>query len=566
MTDAKERVLNRLFLAFLALTFVLFSASVFKHLSYPLLWNDEGDTAMFATRVLEYGFPKVFDGKNIVYVHPVDIKIGVTDFGMFIADPILSYYLAVPGAWLAEKAVDIYDKTLLFRLPFTLIGLLGVAVMALGAANLFERGRPGRPLFLALFFLFSLLSISLALHLREARYSPPTILFFSCFLYVYIKHRLLNETSFRVYLGVSVFMLFLVFNVFHPLYFITIASVGLYELLALLKKMREERGAGRGFALPSASDLKHFVPLLISVLTVAPLLFVFKTILVVATMTSGVGGFIPERFLGNLQFVLSYFARHEFLYVALLMKAALAVLVLRMRARGAALPGKAAKKVRVSNFLTFFFIVHVVVTAATPVVFTRYFIVLQPVLTVIMLLDAFSAFELMGGGQKGGERKWQAALLASSAVLMVIALSGKAEDIKGYAYELTHQYKGPLDFVVPYVIENYERPEDLIIAANYEEASLMYYLKSMVIIGFIGVNLEEDMKETPDLIIHRDFWPDIPYPFPALLAKAEYGKVALPVRDYRVNNIPDLHNPIRHLYRTPAPRTDGERMTIFVRK
>ncbi|MBE7414632.1 MAG: hypothetical protein HS130_05125 [Deltaproteobacteria bacterium] len=119
---------------------------------------------------------------------------------------------------------------------------------------------------------------------------------------------------------------------------------------------------------------------------------------------------------------------------------------------------------------------------------------------------------------------------------------------------------------MPFVLENYERPEDIIIATNYEEASLMYYTKSMVIIGFIGINLTEDMKETPDIIIHRDFWPNIPYPFPALLQKAEYGKVAFPVRDYQVNNIPDLHNSTRHLYKTRTPRTEAENMTIFVRK
>ncbi len=52
----------------LALLAVLFSISLFKNISYPLLWCDEGDTAMYATRVLEYGYPKVHDGKNVLYV------------------------------------------------------------------------------------------------------------------------------------------------------------------------------------------------------------------------------------------------------------------------------------------------------------------------------------------------------------------------------------------------------------------------------------------------------------------------------------------------------------------
>lgn len=565
MQNVKEKKLNRLFVALAAVMVVLFSITLFKHLSYPLLWNDEGDTAMFATRVLEYGFPKVYDGKNVVYVHPVDIKIGVNKFGMFVADPILIYYLAAPGAWLAEKAADVYDKTLLFRLPFALAGLIGAFVMAIAGAGLFEKGRPGRLLFIALFFLFATLSVSLALHLREARYYSPLVLFSAILFYFYFKHRLLGESGYRAYFAVSVFMLFLVYNTFYPLYFMLLASIGLYEIFTLLGKMRMERARGRAFAAPGLRDLKPFVPLIVSFITVIPLMIFFRTI-EVALLKGSTVGFSMERYIANLRFIFGYFAKHEFLYIALMMKAALAFVLLRGRITGEALPEGTARKVSASNFLTLFFLVHVFVTAATPLMFTRYFIVLLPVVTVIMLLDAFAVFEIAKKFPGTSRKALQGALVAASAALFILGLAGKAGDLLGRAYELTHQYKGPLDFVVPFVIENYERPEDIIIATNYEEASLMYYTKSMVIIGFIGINLTEDMKETPDVIIHRDFWPHIPYPFPALLQKAEYVKVAFPVRDYQVNNIPDLHITPRHLYRTRTPRTASESMAIFVRK
>jgi hypothetical protein len=53
--------------ALASLCAVLFAAWVLKHLSYPLLWNDEAETAMYAERILEFGYPKVHDGRNVVF-------------------------------------------------------------------------------------------------------------------------------------------------------------------------------------------------------------------------------------------------------------------------------------------------------------------------------------------------------------------------------------------------------------------------------------------------------------------------------------------------------------------
>ncbi|MBE7414633.1 MAG: hypothetical protein HS130_05130 [Deltaproteobacteria bacterium] len=443
MHNVKEKNLDRILIAVAALMVALFSVTLFKHLSYPLLWNDEGDTAMFATRVLEYGFPKVYDGKNVVYVHPVDIKIGVNEFGMFVADPILIYYLAAPGAWLAEKAAGVYDKTLLFRLPFALAGLLGAFVMALAGAGLFEKGRPARPLFMALFFLFAALSVSLALHLREARYYSPLVLFSAVLFYSYFKHRLLGESGYKPYFAVSVFMLFLVYNTFYPLYFMLLASIGLYEIFTLSGKMRRERAPGRALAPPGLKDLKPFVPLIVSFITVIPLMIFFRTI-EVALLKGSTVGFSMERYIANLQFIFGYFAKHEFLYIALLMKAALAFVLIPGRISGETLPEATAKKASASNFLTLFFLVHVFVTAATPLMFTRYFIVLLPVVTVVMLLDAFTVFEITKKYPGTSRKAWQGGLIAASAALFILGLAGKAWDRRGAPTSSPTSTRGPL--------------------------------------------------------------------------------------------------------------------------
>src|SRR6185436_20880908 len=45
----------------------LFLISIFKNISFPLFWADESMTAIGTERVLEYGYPKVHDGKNVFY-------------------------------------------------------------------------------------------------------------------------------------------------------------------------------------------------------------------------------------------------------------------------------------------------------------------------------------------------------------------------------------------------------------------------------------------------------------------------------------------------------------------
>ncbi len=558
---------NRLLLILAATLAIIFFASIFRHLSYPLLWNDEGDTAMFASRILEYGIPKVHDGKNILHVHPVtDMDLVVNKkWDMYTADTVLTYYWAVPGAWLARKVEDIYDKTFLFRAPFALSGFLGVLIMGLTAASLFERGRPGKPFLLALFFLFSTISVSLALHMKDARSYSPIMLLSAVVLYFYINHRVIDRFSFRLHTSTLVILLLCIYHNFYPLYIVFLAFLGLYESLRLIGNCRKRRGVGQAFATPGIRDFKYFVPIILSVLSVLPFVIAFNTIQLIMA-GSAVGN---SSYLKNLAFIFGYFTGHEFLYLAVFAKAALLILLAGGRASGTPLSKDISRRVRASDFLTLFFLVHVFAIAGTPWLYTRYFIVLQPVLTIILLLDSFTVFELLGMSDEAPRRKWRAAFVAASAAIFVFTTVGKAEDLKGRAHELTHQYKGPLDFAIPFIKENYPNTEDLVIATNVEEASLMYYLGSKVIIGFIWNNIVEDLKETPDVIIYRRHWGGwyVQNLFQQrLLEKADYMPVVFPVIDYPVNNIPDLHFRTRHLYRTPVATNYSEALTIHIRK
>ncbi len=140
----------------------------------------------------------------------------------------------------------------------------------------------------------------------------------------------------------------------------------------------------------------------------------------------------------------------------------------------------------------------------------------------------------------------------------------KFEGIKGYFYELTHKYKGPMDFFVEYVVENYPSSEDIIIATNYEEYVLMYYLGSRVVVGYVGNNLEEDLKVTPDIVLVRKNRPNFINELSSFLKKGNYKEVTLDVYDYQVNNIPEMTLPLRHLFATPKTDRQEEKLSFYI--
>src|SRR6266542_6993459 len=101
----------------LGVLFFIFCLSLFKNISYPLIWNDESETIMMATRVLEFGYPKVHDGKNTVFMMPVNHLDSVDNFRVgynkkydaFIGNTWGMYYVGAIGAYIANITDDIYQ-------------------------------------------------------------------------------------------------------------------------------------------------------------------------------------------------------------------------------------------------------------------------------------------------------------------------------------------------------------------------------------------------------------------------------------------------------------------------
>ena len=173
--------------------------------------------------------------------------------------------------------------------------------------------------------------------------------------------------------------------------------------------------------------------------------------------------------------------------------------------------------------------------------FTRYLIYMQPVLAIIAIFDFIYLLNIFSEPNS---------TIAKGQVLLVVIFTGlfslpfinNIPFIKGHIYEMTNQYKGPLDFTIPYIKANYPKPEDLTIATNYEETSYMYYLKSKVIVGFVGNNLPEDTAFQPDIISYRQsLGSNFAGVFNLYLKRANYTRTSFPGKDIPVNNIPELN-------------------------
>lgn len=557
----REKILKRA----LVLLVALFAAGLFKNIAYPLIWQDESETVMFADRILHYGYPKVHDAKNTVCMPTMDDNIADKRTDAYIGASCWGhFYFAAIGAWFATFVSGIYAKTALLRIPFALIGCAGLALMTIAASGAFPGDRVKKLIFLCLFVFFEILSVPLVLHMKEARYYPMLIFLAGAIFYVYLNYRFFKKINRLVYIAGTASLLAATFHTYTPAYPILAASIGLYELVLFLKSRR----------------LKDFLinisPLAISLVPAIPSALYFR-IFETYKGCSDLYNMDVHRF-AILQYHAIVFFKFFYRYDFLALAAGIKCFSLYARYRYAAVPGNfidegLGLKMRVSDFLTLFFIVYFLTIINVPLAFfyQRFFIALQPVLTIVMLLDLFIIISLLPRPIiNKANLKTNTALLCLSAIFL-FNMSDRIEPIKGRIYEIFHQYKGPLDYAIPYIKENYKDTANLVIATNYEEFSYMYYLRSKVIIGFARRNLDEEMKMQPDIVIYRKGWSRAGYweVFDDFLKKAKYSAVVFPVLDYPVNYISQMpveNRGFRHFYKTLMSPNDEFKFVIYVKK
>lgn len=504
--------------------------SIFKNISYPLFWADESMTAMGSERVLHYGYPKAHDGKNVLN----DMFCSTPEAGVNEEDDAFigganwgQYYYGTIGYKLAELSEDYYTKTGIFRSTFAFLGVLGLLLLPLTISS-FMVGKQSKQIFYLAYMLLEFISISLALHIREVRYYSPALLINVCIISAYLLYKFHKPIKAVIFVFLLALLLWLLFITFSPLYFVFIFAIAVFEITLIATKAAGTVNVKTGVR----SSLPIFIALLLSFCAVYPLMSYFQTFKM-DKMLNDFYHYNFQRYLWNLSVVIRYFLKLEpgilFILVNIAMLYYLKPLIRLNHPLN-----------KVSAFLTILFILFILLICNIPSpIFTRYLIVMQPVLPVIVLIDLFLLYQLSILNKVKNY-----IVIAGYAFFFsfLFTFYNNFYFIKGHFYEMFHPYKGPLDYTIPYIKANYPKTDTLIIATNYEETSYMYYLHSKVIVGLVGNNLVEDSKQIPDIISYRQslgsFFPSLFNKFPA---EASYIKITFPIKDLPVNNIPELN-------------------------
>jgi hypothetical protein len=532
----------------------VFCALLFGGLSTPLMWQDEAETAVYASRIVDYGIPKVHGDRNVVYEFGPNAALGVDErTDAYIGTTWGHFYFAVPGALWARSTHDVYSKTFRIRLLFAAVGAFGVALFAFAVWPLFAGSRSRALRFAAAFMLLCAGSISLLLHLREARYYPLLIFTIGAIASVHFRHVVFETLSRRGYALAICALLVGLFNVFYSAFF----SVGLLLVVDAIWREGVER---RGQPDPAKRVALALAPLALALLLVVPELIFFETLEIAAAFSQHLG-LSFAGYVSNLGQLARHLVQHELAVAALLVRVAVVV----SDRLGSATPGTVAGQMRsIVNRLALFGTGYTLIGCLNPLVYERYFVLLAPLLTLIFVLDSCALLDRLPT-RSAPRRLALTALFAIS----VIAAPQRLADVQGRWNEIREPVRGPVDFAVEWIRAHYSDPESLVIATNYENHPYMYYLGSHVIVGLSRSNIRRDRLLVPDLVIPRRRWSSSLPDALGFLKRGNYEAVPLDVRDLHYNNIPALSRspstPDPHRFETALARTDEQRLQLYVR-
>lgn len=507
-------------LAVLALVAALGAALVLTNLGGRYLWDDEAETALLAQRVLRFGVPIAWDGRDLVS------QECSADFGansLWRQTPWAQFYLAA----LSFKLLG--AGTLAARLPFAVLGVLSiVSLYALGKALFGDRALAlGAAGLLAL-------SVPFLLHVRQARYYAVAV--FAAIWVLFFFFALLRDRPGAV-LGLTLALTLLVHaNYLH--FVATAAGLGLaffafpFDGRAALRLL----GAGVGTL---AINL--------------PWLGLFdvrgKTGFALAAAS-------PGLFAAQLWQYLAWIERY----------ACSAVLLAALAGAGWVLGAGRRREPwpapRACLALALFALGHVLFVSAAPFAFFRYVVTLLPALALVQaaVLRAL----------------WPASRVLAVAGCALLVLVDRGDLLHGrlgsapvkYVDEITHDAPGPIAGMVRY-LQAHARPGERLFI-SYGDLPLRFYT-GLEIRGGQGCQSLAGWP-LPDWIVVRYFFRfRSSGPGDALdsertlrylrteIPRERYREIRLPEVDTIWENIPE---PDRHRFRAPA---DGPRVTLYQR-
>ena len=447
-------------------------------------------------------------------------------------------------AW-SDRSGDLAERTWRVRLPFALAGWIGVLLIGSAAATCWPAAAGGRAWFWLGYGACLVVSVSLQLHLREARYYPLVVFALGVIAWLEVRTFVRGELTPTQRTLLLVPVLWWLFNLFYPAFPAVAATAGCAFAIRALTSRDAPRARLGELA-------KNVAPYALAGVAVLPMVAFYR---VLEQSASFLGHFIQGTPLSQLAAATYYLLRFEFVLPALLGGVALAWLRRRAVEAGLRAPLAACGLLLVGTAIWTVLIVR------TPLFFSRYLVALSPLLTAATVL----AIGCLIAMWRAGSPRIAAAALAALAIALAWNLQLRTPELRGRVAELREPYRGPLDHVIPYLAQRYPRPEDLVIATNYEEFSYMFYLRATTVLGYYAPERERDLGLVPDVIIPRP-WPMNLRALEWLSDQQPYEYHSFPVANVGVNNLPELsqlnQSLLVHRFRSPQPGVDGEMLVI----
>lgn len=500
----------------LGLITALGAVLIFTGLDHRYLWDDEAETALLAQRVLRFGVPIAWDGRNLI---SQECGADYDTNYLWRQTPWLPIYVTA----LSFKFFG--ESTWTARLPFAALGVLSIVSLYVVALSLF-RDRALAPLSAA----FLVLTVPFLLHVRQDRYYSVAV--FAAIWVLYFFFGLLRDRP-GALLGLTLAMTVL-FHSNYLVFFATAAGLGLAFFAFPFSARAALRLAGAGAATLAIN---------------LPWLWVFD---VHGKTGTAIAQWSRELFVLNLW---GYVWRIELYAFSLVLLAALAVTGFVLKPGGEGWPAR-----RVCLALGLFAAGHVLALSFAPFSFFRYVLTLLPAFALLQAV----VLRALWSANRGAALVGLALLVGVDRADLVQGAIGSTP-LK-YVHEITHDVSGPIAAIIGY-LRAHARPGQRIFI-SYGDLPLRFYTDLEVRGGqgcqsLVGWPL-------PDWIIRRYFF-RFGTNSPGAEEDAErtirYLRVEIPFRRYREIRLPvvdtiweNIPEPDSHVYRAPA---DGPGITIY---
>ena len=537
MVSLKHFIFKYLPLFFLA---VYSTLMIFPSFGSSVLQVDEGADTFFSTTLLKFHFPRHSDGINssMLFANVHD--------GLFVYRPWVAYYIQ-------SFSLSLFGQTTFAaRLPFALIGVFAVIFLYRFALKFTDQQFVA---FLAAFFLAS--SIPALIFFRTARYVGVPILLSILLLNFYIdiyKNKKWNP--------IGLIVISIIF--FHTMYveFAGMIAGLLIHFFIHFKEISFENRKRAGWAAGITGVF--CIPWFIFISPVFPHIYKYLASMSIVIDLSWQGAF--KRFLGFLFQINNYLFPFIFLpllflrqirpftnQVSLLL---LCIITTLLTALALSMP----LMQYISAGFPLFFLLSAILLAN---IFSKY-PVTRSLLVALLITSNWihiGLFSPLKMALKDHPAWFQKSPYLKNVYDTFIREINFKSVYFDYLYEISHEYKGPLDTIVTF-FKTHGSPGDSCYIDN-EGESLAYYTGMKII-------HRDDISalDTPDWIVLRGDYrhaveenssSQIAQNLREVLSKHPYSKIELNAPSIRVNNTYDIQI---HLFRSPS---SADKIVIYKR-